>query len=226
VDDGSPDDTVAVANDLIARYPKNRIRLIRQPNGGVARARNAGIASALGRYILPLDADDLIEPGMLESTHRVLEARPDIAIAYTDERTFGAAERVVRTIEFEPFTLPAFNEFCYCSLYRREVWEAVGGYNPNMVHGHEDWDFWIGAVERGYRATRVPEVLFLYRIRPGTRYAQALEHDPELRRQLRANHPRSYRPWLRLARSGLFLGRRVRHALGKPWRKLRRTTSA
>ena len=67
VDDGSPDDTANVAEQLIAEYGE-RIRLIRQANGGLAAARNAGIAAARGRYILPLDADDRLAPLMLERT--------------------------------------------------------------------------------------------------------------------------------------------------------------
>ncbi len=213
VDDGSLDDTGAVAAALIADNPDRRIRLVRQANGGVSSARNAGISVSKGRYVLPLDADDVVEPNMLAATVRLLESRREIGIAYTDLRTFGAADTVFRTPEFNAFTLPAANEFAYCSLYRREIWEAVGGYNPNMVHGNEDWDFWIGAVECGYRAARVPELLFAYRLRPGTRSSLALEHDAMLRRQLRANHPRLYRPWLRLARWSLRLAGRVRRLL-------------
>lgn len=224
VDDGSPDDTATVAHDLIARNLDHRIRLVRQANAGLARARNAGIEVARGRYILPLDADDMLDPRMLAATVEVLETRPDIAIAYTDETIFGSVDRILRLGEFEPFTLPAKNGFAYCSLYRREVWEAVGGYNPNMRWGYEDWDFWVGAIERGYVPQRISEPLFLYRFRPGTMYAAARTHDPELRRQMRTNHPRSYRPWLRLARWWVLLSRRIRRAPAKVWRNLKRAT--
>jgi GT2 family glycosyltransferase len=217
VDDGSPDDTALVAGGLIAKYPQHRIRLLRQANAGLSRARNAGIGIAKGRQILPLDADDMIAPTMLEQAVAILSRQPNVAIAYTDHERFGESTAVVRTAEFNAFLEPAINIINYCALYRREVWEAVGGYNPNMKIGYEDWDFWVGAVERGYRGVRIPEPLLRYRIRSGSMFTDALQHDAELRRQMRANHPGLYRPWLRAARFGLLavraIGRRSRRLL-------------
>ena len=192
VDDGSPDDTVLVAQALIDRHPDRRIRLLRGPNRGLSGALNAGIEVALGRYILPLDADDMIAPTMLEETVALLESRPDVAIAYTDLQQFGEASALVRAPDFSALMLPRANQLNYCSLFRREVWDAVGGYNPNMIWGYEDWDFWIGAAERGYRARRIPEALFMYRCRQAGMYARALSHDAVLRRQLARNHPQSF----------------------------------
>jgi GT2 family glycosyltransferase len=185
VDDGSPDQTGEVADDLARLHPTKRIRAVRQANAGVARARNAGIERARGSYILPLDADDRIGPTMLERTYRLLEEQPGVAIAYTDVQMFGDDNGVIRAEEFNPTILPTANHLSYCSLYRREVWEAVGGYNPNMVYGYEDWDFWVGAVECGYVARRIPEPLLEYRVRSATRTADAMAHDSELDRRLR-----------------------------------------
>src|SRR4051812_15947600 len=74
VDDGSPDDTAAVAARLAAG--DDRIKIVRQENRGLPGARNAGIRAARGRYILPLDADDRLEPTMLEKTVAVLQSDP------------------------------------------------------------------------------------------------------------------------------------------------------
>lgn len=200
VDDGSTDDTFKVATRLIRRHPGRRISLVRRENGGLATARNTAITHARGRYILPLDADDEIAPQMLERCVALLEATPSIAIAYTDLQRFGDAHELITASEFDPIVLPIANQLNYCSLYRREVWEDIGGYNPNMVHGYEDWDFWVGAVEHGYAARRIPEALFRYRIRRDSMFQRALAHDADLRRQMRANHPRLYRPWNRLSR--------------------------
>jgi glycosyltransferase involved in cell wall biosynthesis len=200
VDDGSPDDTANVATRLIAEHRGRRIRLLRQRNQRVAAARNSGINTTSGRYILPLDADDALDPEMLATCVERLDGDSGLGIVYTDQQRFGAEDRHVPASEFDPFLMPDINQPNYCALYRREVWESIGGYNANMVHGYEDWDFWLGAVEHGIKAARVPRPLFRYRIRPGTRSAGALEHNRELLRQLRANHPRLYRPWLRAAR--------------------------
>lgn len=188
VDDGSPDDTADVAEKLIAMYPHRSIRLLRKPNGGVSDARNAGIADAHGAYILPLDADDMIQPTMLEKTVQLLDSSPDIAIAYTDITHFGALERTICAAEFDPLKIPHNNQLNYCSLYRREAWELVGGYK-DMFWCYEDWDFWVGCTAAGLRASRIPESLLLYRTKEVSMYTVGVAHDVELRSRIILNQP-------------------------------------
>jgi glycosyltransferase involved in cell wall biosynthesis len=198
VDDGSPDDTADVAGTLIAAHPDRRIRLLRQANQGTPGARNAGIAASSGRYILPLDADDVLLPAMLERTVSLLEAEPALAIAYTDYRRFGSETGDVAT---GPWTMAALSYSCPLSsttLYRREVWDAVGGYNTNMHHGYEDWDFWIGAAERGFLGRRIAAPLWLYRKAPQSRNVAAIGREPEILEQIRRNHPAVFTPRRRL----------------------------
>jgi glycosyltransferase involved in cell wall biosynthesis len=200
VDDGSPDDTVAVTERLKAAHSSRAIRLLRRPNGGVSAARNAGIAVSTGEYVLPLDADDTIAPEMLASTVAALDANPSVAIAYTDFERFGLEQGRFRAPDFDPQLVPSTNQFSYCALYRRDAWLQVGGYNPNMSAGYEDWDFWIGCVEAGFSATRVPVNGFRYRVRAASRNLNAIGRDGELRRRIRRNHPSAYRLPRRLGR--------------------------
>jgi CDP-glycerol glycerophosphotransferase len=58
VDDGSPDRSYEIAAG-IARTT-NRIKIVRQPNGGLSAARNAGIRAATGAYLTFVDSDDLV----------------------------------------------------------------------------------------------------------------------------------------------------------------------
>ncbi|MFO1077560.1 MAG: glycosyltransferase [Planctomycetota bacterium] len=58
VDDGSPDDTRAVAARLQAELPHRRIDCVQQPNQGLAAARNTGVRATASPMVLPLDADD------------------------------------------------------------------------------------------------------------------------------------------------------------------------
>jgi GT2 family glycosyltransferase len=211
VDDGSPDEAAAVAERLIAAHPDRRISLVRQDNSGLPAARNAGVAASVGRYILPLDADDLIRPEMLRRTVDLLDAEPGVAIAYTDEEHFGAVERVVHTSEWDTDLQRRRNLFSATSLYRREVWEAVGGYDPSMRRGYEDWDFWIGAAERGFVGRRIAEPLLRYRVRPGSMRRDAETEHSELVARIQAKHRAWYaQPW-----------RRWRHWPGRAWRRLR-----
>jgi len=208
VDDGSPDDTANVAREAIERHG-SRIRLLQQANGGVARARNAGIAVSRGRYILPLDADDRLHPEMLESTVAVLDADPSVGVAYVDYHLFGSIERDVQVPEFDLDGLCRSNHITATALYRRAAWDAVGGYNPNMVWGHEDWDFWIGCAEHGFTPRRVPGLLFYYRSRVGTRGSLTREMRRAMAAQVRLNHPRLFTPWQRLRRYVMRVPRNV-----------------
>ncbi len=189
VDDGSPDQTAQVAHELIARYADKRIRLIRKANGGLSDARNAGIREARGRYILPLDADDRLDPQYLATTVPILENDPDIAIVYVDERTFGSVDSVNRKGVVTLGNLLAGNVHDYCSLYRRSVWEQVGGYSPAMYLGAEDWCFWIGAAKRGLRSFHVKQPLFWYRKRRGTMVEQVYANVEMIKAQIVLHHP-------------------------------------
>ncbi len=79
VDDGSSDDTLHIAQSF-AIDPK--LRIVRQPNRGLAGARNTGIASAKGAYIGFCDADDIWEPHKLAAHVRHLEADPFVGVSY------------------------------------------------------------------------------------------------------------------------------------------------
>jgi glycosyltransferase involved in cell wall biosynthesis len=192
IDDGSPDNTAEVARQLMARDAGRRIRLLQQRNGGLARARNAALAIAAGAYILPLDADDKILPTMLEKTVAVLQAEPKVDIVYTDVSHFGVVEKTIEAAEFDFKKLCIGNQLNYCSLYRWEAWERAGGYNPNMIWGYEDWNFWVSCGERGLRAKRIPGALLQYRVKDASMFTVAAANDKALRARIILNHPALY----------------------------------
>jgi len=192
VNDGSPDNTSEVARDLIKKYPTKKIILLEKENGGLADARNFGIKNSNGKYILPLDADDIILPEMIEKTVDLLDKNPDISIAYTDTIRFGAVNDSYCTGDYNFNNLCLINIMNYCSLFRREAWEAVGGYKTNMIWGYEDWEFWISCGERGFYGRRIPEKLFMYRIKNDSMLSNAYKHDAELKARIIMNHSKLY----------------------------------
>jgi|GEM_PF-326076 len=192
VNDGSTDNTGEIARQLITRYSQKNIRLIEKDNGGVADARNIGIKESVSRYVLPLDADDKMDPLMLEKLVSHLESNPDVDVVYTDLRFFGSIDGTHEFGELLTEKITQINQLPYCALYRREVWEVCGGYNNNLVLGYEDWDFWISCAEKGFQGLRIPEPLFLYRVKDKSRDASARNHDVELRAQIILNHPDLY----------------------------------
>ena len=191
VDDGSTDDSLAVAKRLAAAHP-DRIRVIAQPNAGQpAISRNRGIAEARGAYVLCLDADDKIAPTMLERCVALLETRSEIAIAYTDRRDFDGVDAIVQAGDYDFSRLRFANHISYCALFRRAAWEAVGGYRTN-VKGCEDWDLWVAAGARGYFGARIPEPLFWYRRHDTGVYQEALQHFAERQLQIVLNNREAY----------------------------------
>jgi glycosyltransferase involved in cell wall biosynthesis len=189
VDDGS---TEPFTRRLLDGYDRPGTRVLRLPAGGVARARNAGIALARGEYVLPLDADDRLLPGFASRTAAILDARPEVGIVETEARLFGERSGPWSR---PPFAMPQLllgNTLLPCSLFRAADFRRTRGYDPGMERGWEDFDFWLSLVELGRIAARVPETLFEYRMRAGSRshrmtpgdwrraYARILRNHPRL----------------------------------------------
>jgi len=191
VNDGSTDNTVHVAEQIIAAHPQCRIRLITQANSGQpAASRNRGISEARGEYILPLDADDIIHPTMLQKMVDILEGNDTVDIVYSDTIRFGDTNNSYRTEEWDLQRLATVNIINYCALFRRKVWEEVGGYRLDC--GYEDWDFWISAAEKGFKGYRIPEYLFYYRIKQSGRLLQDQQNDSKIKAMIVRNHPNLY----------------------------------
>ncbi len=174
VDDGSKDIfTLKYLNELEVK----NYRIIRQEHRGVSAARNLGIASASGSYILPLDADNIITSRFVEKGLEVLKDNPDISVFYCDQNRFGNMQGVCRA-PFDIASLITVNCIDTCSIFRREVWESCGGYDENMV-GLEDWELWLRAYERGFKFYHLPEPLVYYRTKSCRESLNAFCQQPE-----------------------------------------------
>ncbi|MFL5913406.1 MAG: glycosyltransferase family 2 protein [Gaiellaceae bacterium] len=184
VDDGSTDDSAAVAEALCAAHA-DRVRLLRQPNAGhPSVARNNGIRATSSEYVLCLDADDQLPPDWMAACVAALDARPDAGVAYTDQQDFGATDRYHVVAEYDFRAQAHKNWFGICSLFRRAAWEAVGGWDARIALS-EDWDFWIGCGYHGFPAIKVHGVAWLYRTSgDGRQAAIDMENDRHVKAQL------------------------------------------
>lgn len=164
VDDGSSDDTAAVADALARRNP-GLIHVIRQRNEGPSAARNAGIAAAKGDYIAFLDADDEWLPGKLQAQLRLLEDDPDIDLVSTAMNGRRFARKPWRFwLSFEAL-LP--NNLVYTSsvLVKKSALLAAGGFNEKRRLS-EDFELWLRIAKRG-KIFVLNEPLIRYRHRAG-----------------------------------------------------------
>ena len=163
VDDGSTDHQT---REVLAGIAASRVRVVRTSNQGVSAARNRGIRITTAPYLVTLDADDRLAPTYLERTTSVLDEKPAVAFVSTALRAFGDAAYMwtppkpsVRTALIRGGPHPA-------TIFRREVWDAVGGFNEGAeVQGCEDLDFWLGALQKGFEGVVLPEPLLDYRVR-------------------------------------------------------------
>ena len=191
VNDGSQDETPNIVQSMIGAGSTCPMRLICQQRSGVAAARNRGIAEARGRYILPLDADDLIDPTMLEECACVLDAEPEVSIVYTDRQDFGDVDQVWPAGRYELDHLKYFNQIAYCSMFRKSMWEQVGGYRVNVT-GFDDWDFWIASALLGFRASHVAKPLLKHRRHSASFLWRILDQYERLLAQIVLNNPEAY----------------------------------
>lgn len=181
VNDGSPDDTELIAEQWSAR--DNRFKYLKKENGGLSSARNAGIVSCKGEYILPLDADDILDEDYLTFLVPELQQNPSLAIVscysnfFIDNRSNIIHQQ--KPIGTTYHALLYENNMMASSLYHKKYWEEVGGYDENMKDGFEDWEFWIAITKKGREYKFVEAFLFYYRKSKKSMFIDTLAHHVE-----------------------------------------------
>lgn len=161
VNDGSPDNTERVASVYVKK--DSRFKYVEKKNGGLSSARNCGINQALGKYILPLDADDILEPTYLEKAITVFIDSPQTTLVYCLGNYFGIKEGLW-DLHYENYRALLLGNAIFCSaLFRKTDCINIGGYDENMRLGYEDWEFYIRLLNEHSVIYQIPEPLFNYR---------------------------------------------------------------
>ncbi len=193
VDDGSTDEkTVQIVDKL--RQDNPDITFIMQQNMGLSEARNSGIKVAVGKYIVCLDADDILEPEYIKKTVAVLKKDKSNKLGFVTTwlQEFGERENIWQTSSYNPGRLLVENVAHAGSMFKKQAWAQVGGYKKEMKGGYEDWEFWVSLMDAGYQWDTVPEILFAYRIRPNSMFASASDMHLELYGRIVNFHQKLY----------------------------------
>lgn len=179
VNDASTDNTI----EILSARKESLIVINHENNMGLPASLNTGHRAARGKYIVNLDADNLLLPDGLNELYRSLESKPHIDIA-TAPYTILNTNRVEHCHGGESIDvrgqLAHYNQIPSTCMIRSRVVKQIGGYRRRQVK-NEDAEYWCRALSMGLRAERVTDVpVFAYRWHGENKSAlEGGEDDPE-----------------------------------------------
>ena len=145
VDDGSIDNSAAICEEYTVHHTPYTIHLLRQPNSGVASARNNGVAASKGENLCFLDADDWWEPTFLEEMDKLIREYPNAGL-------YGCDYYYVKNGKKKIYPKDADGYIDYCKVYThckampihpngaiipRKVFDEIGGFDPSIMMGED-----------------------------------------------------------------------------------------
>lgn len=173
VDDGSTDSTP----EILARYA-DRLTIVRQENQGRSGACNTAISRCRGEFLTAFDADDRYPAERVSLQARHLIEHPDVGCVLGRQEWMNPPPWLGRDERFGDLDgIPIGS-----GMYRREVVEQLGLYDPRFLHG-EDMDLMVRMRENGVRFEILPEIVWFRRYHGGqmTAAGNAPEVSPLLR---------------------------------------------
>ena len=148
-----------------------RVRVVyRDQRGGIAAASNSALALATGEFVGFIDNDDVLRPHALYSMAAYLREHPDTDLVYSDEDKLlpdGSLGSPTFKPDFSPDRLLAENYVNHFTLVRRTLANQVGGFREGF-DGSQDHDLMLRVAERAAHVGHVPDVLYAWRMVPGS----------------------------------------------------------
>ena len=217
---------------LLSWRPYAGVRLIRQPNQGLAAARNTGWRAADSRFVVFLDADDRLLPDALATNLRHFDAQPECAFVYGGYQWIDSGGRPLRTVPSRAIGVDAYEGFLRGNqigmhatvMYRRECIEEAGGFDEQLK-ACEDYDLYL-RIARGHRVASNPVCIAEYRRHDSNMSGNLPLMLHSALSVLRRQHPNltGAPHWATAYRQGLRHRKDfyVTAQLGRAWRDLRR----
>lgn len=162
VNDGSTDCTLEVIGQFIADKPT--FRVYSKENEGLAPTRNYGFQFVKGKYLVFLDADDLIDPDFVRLCAEQFEVNDQVDIVTTQVQHFERENHIYIPPTFSIDTLLRVNCFIVTSMIKSEAFRDIGLFDETMKF-HEDWEMWIRMTEKYSKVVHIDRPLFWYRKR-------------------------------------------------------------
>ena len=169
VNDGSTDNGEKIVLEKIKGNDK--FKYISEENSGPGKARNYGASMASGKYLLFLDADDIILDDYLLDGVNFLDTNADYSLFYGKAKIFweNGVEKLWPLREFKDMKDFLRSNCIYCTaMIRKKDFDAVGGFDEDLI-AFEDWEFFIRLLDRNPNVYREDKILFKYRKHMGSR---------------------------------------------------------
>jgi hypothetical protein len=173
IDDGSTcEDSLRIWEEQKKLYPQ--FRFINQSNVGLGAARNRALGEAKGEFFIPVDADNIAAPGMVEGFLRGMRSRLDLSAMTCFFAAFEDVGDIARgkfLHQYCPTGGPhlaacAFNVYGDANaIFRTQDLRSVGGFVTDRSTYCHDWETFVKLVNAGRRIGVIPEYLFYYRRR-------------------------------------------------------------
>lgn len=172
VNDGSTDHSREILTEWQSRFPK--MKIIDRENGGLSAARNTGLQAATGDYVVFVDSDDWVEASMLSTLAKVTDGNDMVCFAC--RRTDNNAHDTLQPEQsggWEYYNRHALEhrEVAFVCVWQRCYrWSFLIENNLCFREGilHEDNEFTPRACLKANKVTVIPDVLYNYRVRPGS----------------------------------------------------------
>jgi glycosyltransferase involved in cell wall biosynthesis len=157
-----------------------KIHILHQENAGPSVARNVAIEQSKADYILPLDADDLIENSSLSESVKIMKNK-EVGVVYGNIQFFGDDNTVKEQFNFSLDRQLLMNQVAVTALIRKSVFTEVGNYDEFLSkHGLEDWEFWIRVGQSDYSFQKLDMIFFKVRVNQFSRTYQVANNNLEM----------------------------------------------
>ena len=189
VDDESNDKTAEIVRKIADQ--DKRIKYFFQNKAALPVTKNRAISYSSGKYILPVDSDDLISPDYVREAVEILENNANTKIVYCNGVFFGDRKGKWKLYPYSFEQLLIGNCIHNSAMFRRSDFDKTNGYNPNLF-ASEEWDLWLNILKTGGDVFKIEKDHFFYRKHDGSTIDNYSDKKAEMRKLVYENNKELY----------------------------------
>lgn len=159
VDDASDDDTQKICKEMSQLDNIKTVRNVK--NSKLPKTRNVGVKKAKGNLIICLDADDAIPENYINENYKTI-IQENADVSYNNSQCFGTSQKLFNW-STDPMVMKKEPVVHCAAMFKKEIWNKLGGFDNEMTNGFEDYDFWLRALQAGYKFVKNEKTYLFYR---------------------------------------------------------------